>query len=97
MVKKFSKKEKTENKETNENKSNSNEKDDPLNPNTKAGFNKIFNKSKILKKFTYIISNSKNYSGNQVQQIKNICLNILYYDENLINSSENNEICSFLK
>ena len=84
MVKKFSKKEKTENKETNENKSNSNEKDDPLNPKTKAGYNKIFNKSKILKKFTYIISNSKNYSGNQVQQIKNICLNILYYDENLI-------------
>ena len=97
MVKKFSKKEKTENKETNENKSNSNEKDDPLNPKTKAGYNKIFNKSKILKKFTYIISNSKNYSGNQVQQIKNICLNILYYDENLINSSENNEICSFFK
>ena len=97
MVKKYSKNEKTENKETNENKSKSNEKDNPFNPNTKAGYNKIFNKSKILKKFIYIISNSKKNSGNQVQQNKNICLNILYYDENLIASSENNEICSFFK
>ena len=98
MVKQFQKSGKKENKETNENKSNSNKKDDPLNPQTKAGYNKIFNKSTILKKFTYIISNSKNSSGNQnIQESKNICLNILYYDENLITSSENNEICSFFK
>ena len=98
MVKQFQKSGKKENKETNENKSNSNEKDDPLNPKTKAGYNKIFSKSKILKKFTYIISNSKNSSGNpNIQESKNICLNILYYDENLKISSENNEICSFFK
>jgi hypothetical protein len=98
MVKQFQKSGKKENKETNENKSNSNEKDDPLNPKTTAGYNKIFSKSKILKKFTYIISNSNNYSGNQNnQESKKICLNILYYDENLKISSENNEICSFFK
>ena len=83
MVKKNQKNGKAKNKKTNENKSNSNEKDDPLNPKTKAGYNKIFNKSKILKKFIYIISNSKKNSGNQVQQNKNICLNILYYDEKI--------------
>ena len=63
-------------------------------PQTEVGFQLIFHKSKESKESSYLEPNSKNSSGNQEQ---NICLNILYYDKNLINSAENNEICSFFK
>ena len=91
MVKEFKKSGKAKN---DDNKTDSKEKNGTLQPPTKVGFQKVFNKSKILKKFSYILSISKKNSGNE---ITSICLNILYYDENLISSSENNEICSFFK
>ena len=97
MVKKCPNNNKTKNKEMNEKKSNSNKENNALKPNTKVAFNTKFNKEKLLKKFSYLVQNSKKNSGNQEEQNKKICLNILYYDENLIASKENNEICSFLK
>ena len=55
------------------------------------GFEIIFTK---VKEPQNLIQISKK---NSRKQKKDLCLNIIYYDENLINSSENNENCSFFK
>jgi hypothetical protein len=98
MVKKNQKSGKAKNKIINEKKKHSNKKKNSGQPITEVGFQLVFHASEESKIPTYLESNSKNSSGNQsIQESKNICLNILYYDENLITSSENNEICSFFK
>ena len=77
MVKKNPKIGKAKNKKINEKNKNSNKKKVSYPPQTEVGFQLVFHASKESNIPTYLESNSKNSSGNQNQESRNICLNIV--------------------